>query len=212
MPKFPTFTEFVNPCWDGYQMVGMKTQNGTQVPNCVPEEQASSPADREWGTDSLVDVYRRDTPGQMEAWERNPNCQQCGRKLSASEQQRGDRVCGRCVATNKGRVWGKDSDDEYEEQTDLVPMRSVHEQESSMVISFKDHLKEEAESVTVKSAEAGSYVSEVGPPGMEDWIRSNKARFRKEYGDRADEVLYATAWNLYHKGKSESAKDVRMHD
>lgn len=25
-----------NPCWDGYEMVGHKTQNGKKVPNCVP--------------------------------------------------------------------------------------------------------------------------------------------------------------------------------
>lgn len=24
------------PCWDGYEMIGMKTLNGKQVPNCVP--------------------------------------------------------------------------------------------------------------------------------------------------------------------------------
>ena len=27
-----------DPCWDGYQQVGMKKKNGKKVPNCVPEE------------------------------------------------------------------------------------------------------------------------------------------------------------------------------
>ncbi len=27
-----------NPCWDGYQMVGMKKKGGKYVPNCVPIE------------------------------------------------------------------------------------------------------------------------------------------------------------------------------
>jgi hypothetical protein len=27
----------INPCWDGYVQVGMKTKGGRQVPNCVPE-------------------------------------------------------------------------------------------------------------------------------------------------------------------------------
>ena len=27
-----------NPCWKGYQMIGMKDKNGKKVPNCVPEE------------------------------------------------------------------------------------------------------------------------------------------------------------------------------
>jgi hypothetical protein len=26
-----------NPCWDGYEMVGMKEKDGKQVPNCVPQ-------------------------------------------------------------------------------------------------------------------------------------------------------------------------------
>jgi hypothetical protein len=25
------------PCWEGYEMVGMKTKNGRKVPNCVPK-------------------------------------------------------------------------------------------------------------------------------------------------------------------------------
>ena len=27
-----------DPCWDGYEQVGMKTKNGKQVPNCVPKK------------------------------------------------------------------------------------------------------------------------------------------------------------------------------
>ena len=26
-----------NPCWKGYQMVGMKKKGGRSVPNCVPK-------------------------------------------------------------------------------------------------------------------------------------------------------------------------------
>ena len=29
-----------NPCWDGYVMVGMKTVDGKEVPNCVPSDEA----------------------------------------------------------------------------------------------------------------------------------------------------------------------------
>jgi len=27
-----------DPCWKGYEMVGMKTKGGRRVPNCVPEK------------------------------------------------------------------------------------------------------------------------------------------------------------------------------
>ena len=28
-----------NPCWNGYEMIGMKKKNGKEVPNCVPKEE-----------------------------------------------------------------------------------------------------------------------------------------------------------------------------
>lgn len=27
-----------DPCWNGYEQVGMKEKDGKQVPNCVPED------------------------------------------------------------------------------------------------------------------------------------------------------------------------------
>jgi hypothetical protein len=29
-----------NPCWDGYEMIGMKDKNGKEVPNCVPKNES----------------------------------------------------------------------------------------------------------------------------------------------------------------------------
>ena len=29
-----------NPCWDGYEMVGMKMKDGKEVPNCVPKNES----------------------------------------------------------------------------------------------------------------------------------------------------------------------------
>lgn len=28
----------IDPCWDGYEMVGVKTEDGKEVPDCVPEK------------------------------------------------------------------------------------------------------------------------------------------------------------------------------
>lgn len=47
-------------------------------------------------------------------------------------------------------------------------------------------------------------VKEVAPPGMEDWIKDRKADFKKRYGDKWEQVLYATAWK--HK-KNESIEE-----
>lgn len=30
-----------DPCWKGYEQVGMKKKDGKQVPNCVPENKSS---------------------------------------------------------------------------------------------------------------------------------------------------------------------------
>ncbi len=30
-----------DPCWKGYEQIGMKEKDGKQVPNCVPENKSS---------------------------------------------------------------------------------------------------------------------------------------------------------------------------
>ena len=54
-------------------------------------------------------------------------------------------------------------------------------------------------------------VQETAPPGeaAERFIRKNKASFQKRYGDRGEEVLYATAWKKFGK-KSESQVNAEM--
>lgn len=45
-----------------------------------------------------------------------------------------------------------------------------------------------------------SLLNEKAPPGMEDWIKSNKKRFLKQYGkENGMKILYATAWKMYNK-------------
>lgn len=35
-------------------------------------------------------------------------------------------------------------------------------------------------------------------PGSEDWIKKNKSRFKKEYGEtNYEQILYATSWKLF---------------
>ena len=80
------------------------------------DTQSATSADLEWGSDSATRIYRAMTPGQEnEAWEKNPNCQQCGKKLSPQDLKKGNRICVSCHTKNKGKVWGKDSDDDYTE-------------------------------------------------------------------------------------------------
>jgi predicted RNA binding protein YcfA (HicA-like mRNA interferase family) len=40
MKKFRSLFEKSDPCWKGYEMVGMKDKNGKKVPNCVPVKES----------------------------------------------------------------------------------------------------------------------------------------------------------------------------
>lgn len=37
-----------NPCWDGYEQVGMKEKGGKEVPNCVPKKKKEAQSNNEW--------------------------------------------------------------------------------------------------------------------------------------------------------------------
>jgi hypothetical protein len=37
--------ESEDPCWKGYEMIGMKKKNGKEVPNCVPKEEVEEDLD-----------------------------------------------------------------------------------------------------------------------------------------------------------------------
>ena len=64
--------ELENPCWKGYEMVGMKDKDGRQVPNCVPKSEASnSNAIGQPGAfygddeDSITETDLRDTDAEI---------------------------------------------------------------------------------------------------------------------------------------------------
>ena len=54
-------------------------------------------------------------------------------------------------------------------------------------------------------------MKEVAPPGMENWIKSNKERFIKQYHNikKAMSVLYATAWKMFYKNKKKNEAVVK---
>lgn len=55
-------------------------------------------------------------------------------------------------------------------------------------------------------------LNEVAPPGKkaEDFIKKNKEKFKKQYGKRWQEVLYATAWKQFGPKKESYVKAVAM--
>ncbi len=96
--------ELENPCWKGYEMVGMKNKNGKEVPNCVPKnEDINSDDDVNYG---LVEPEEYDVEDEdmedfiafMRGYDKNLNegCQ-ClreaeyqGRKVQLGKPMAGD--------------------------------------------------------------------------------------------------------------------------
>lgn len=71
----------------------------------------------------------------------------------------------------------------------VAPPRLTSGEISSWVARSRSRLSEEA-------------MMETAPPGMEDWITSNKPRFTKEYGKKkGTEILFGKAWSMYNKKK-----------
>lgn len=74
-----SITETKGPCWKGYEMVGMKKKDGRKVPNCVPVKEDKKNYDYnnafnaymeehgagDEGTRKVVKRYLDDTPGQV---------------------------------------------------------------------------------------------------------------------------------------------------
>lgn len=57
-----------DPCWKDYVQLGTKKKGNRKVPNCVPKNESvdkTDPKNREHGTDSLVRILKKDTPGQQ---------------------------------------------------------------------------------------------------------------------------------------------------
>jgi hypothetical protein len=54
-------------------------------------------------------------------------------------------------------------------------------------------------------------ITEVAPPGKkaEEWITSNKARFKKQYGDNWEPILYAKAWKMFGKKKTVTESELK---
>ncbi len=92
--------------------------------------------------------------------------------------------------------------------------RTAAEQKEVKQINFAIRAKEKEKAADVKGAKKPvketKAMTEKAPPGKkaEEFIKDNKAKFKKQYGKRWEEVLYATAWKQ-HGAKSEGYKKAQ---
>ena len=59
-----------DPCWKGYEAVGMKTKNGRKVPNCVPVKKDAEHGEGDIATAEMTPNYLPKEPGKGD--EKNP--------------------------------------------------------------------------------------------------------------------------------------------
>ena len=59
-----------DPCWKGYQAVGMKNKNGKKVPNCVPVKKDAEHGEGDVATAEMTPNYLPEEPGEGD--EKNP--------------------------------------------------------------------------------------------------------------------------------------------
>ena len=125
----------------------------------------------------------------------------------------------------KGRLVGEN---ETVDEASLATMRDYFagnkDAEDELTITkqrkyYQELRKREEEELRKKAAlqggavtKIGGNIKEVAPPGMEDWIKDRKADFKKRYGDRWQEVLYATAWKQKKNEGVAEANDEKIAD
>ena len=71
--------EDANPCWKGYEMIGMKKKGGKQVPNCVPISEEYDVGDAKGGTMRI----RKNNPKARKSFRARHNCDNPGPRHKA---------------------------------------------------------------------------------------------------------------------------------
>jgi hypothetical protein len=96
------------------------------------------------------------------------------------------------------------------EQADKKKIEEAKKAKPDFLDVDKDGDKKEPMKKAAK--EKKGKVEESAPPGKkaEDFIKSNKASFKDRYGDRWEEVLYATAWKKFGKKEESAVKTAKM--
>ena len=94
-----------DPCWSGYEIIGMKKKGGRKVPNCVPINEADGYCPS-CLVEYIKEAYATDTPEFIEMLRPGLNeAEYQGRKVQLGKPMRGDvRKYKVYVKNSKGRV------------------------------------------------------------------------------------------------------------
>ncbi len=87
-------------------------------------------------------------------------------------------------------------------------MKPIHMPNGRVVFKTKEGSYYDPVTMTyLNQDEENMLLKEKAPPSKkaEDWIKSNKAEFKKQYGKDYKRVLYATAWKMFGESLNEHA-------
>jgi hypothetical protein len=73
-----------DPCWKGYEAVGMKTKNGKKVPNCVKVKKDAEHGEGDIATAEMTPNYLPKEPGKGD--EKNPQMKEAGIRMPRMEE------------------------------------------------------------------------------------------------------------------------------
>ncbi len=93
-----------------------------------------------------------------------------------------------------------------------TPAEQKEVKQINFAIRAKEKEKESNDKASKKAVKETKTVTEKAPPGKkaEEFIKDNKAKFKKQYGKRWEEVLYATAWKQFGSKSESYKKAVKM--
>jgi hypothetical protein len=75
-----------DPCWKGYQAVGMKTKNGKKVPNCVPVKKDAEHGEGDIATAEMTPNYLPKEPIPGGGDQKNPEMKEVGIRMPRMEE------------------------------------------------------------------------------------------------------------------------------
>ena len=160
-----------DPCWKGYEMVGMKKKNGRKVPNCVPEareiiEKAKAKLKKDPLTGAKIDKDRFILPEENEL----------------------DEALTRVTSGNKGYGYHGNVEARDEEERDKR-YSAMHRHAKNLLMS-KGHLQDAKKpNVMVKHFLDSTHGRHIAHSPTEKEITSRFAHFKKSYDPKMHEEV-----------------------
>jgi len=105
--------ELENPCWKGYEMVGMKSKDGREVPNCVPVKEDQGPCWKGYQQVGMKDKDGKQVPNCVPVKENDQPGGYWGDKATDEDINSDDDV-------NNGLVEPEEYDVEDEDMADFI--------------------------------------------------------------------------------------------